>query len=152
MPTLEQQREWVAAKIKKFGPKAHCSQCFVSEEVRKASIENKPDKKGRRKTRIALECYSPAAYSAWNELMETLMERCGCNPIIVVDLLALLVHQAMKQEVVNRDNAVTAEDGIDVALHGLFAVTNYEDALRKAKSERRKRRMLAAEDIRDGVV
>lgn len=147
MPTLEQQREWVAAKIKKFGPNAHCSQCFVSEEVRKEAISNKPDASGRRRTRIALECYSPEAYSAWNEMLEMLMERCGYNPIIVVDLLALLVHQAMRQEVVNKDNAVTAEDGIDVALHGLFAVRDYEDALRKAKKEKRQRRLVATVSV-----
>ena len=149
MPTLEQQREWVNAKIKKFGLKAHCSQCFVSEEVRKASIENKPDKKGRRKTRIALECYSPEAYSAWNEMLEMLMERCGYNPIILVDLLALLVHAAMHDADFSEfgGEGCPKVDGIDAALHGLYKLKDYEDALRKAKKEKRQRRLEATVSV-----
>ena len=135
MPTISQLEEWVRAKKAKYGPDAHCSQPFVSEELRREAIANKPDAAGKRKTRIALETYSPEAYSAWNELIEELMERCGCNPLLVVDLLALLVHEALRTELAE------GMDGIGVALHGLFKLKDYEEELRRWKVEKRLRRL-----------
>jgi len=127
MPTLENALETIKAKIAKYGKSAHCNPIFVSEEIRKNAIENKPDSAGRRKTRIALETYSPEAYSLWNELIESLMERLGHNPILVIDVLAVLIRSA-------------GDEGIEIAKDNLAKVMDYEQELRRAKSERKAQR------------
>jgi hypothetical protein len=134
MPTIAQLEEWVKEKKRKFGANAHCSQPVVSEEARARAIENKPDEAGRRRTRIGLETYSPEAYSAWNQTLEYLMERCGYNPLLVVDLLLILVQEARKH------TEGEGVDGLDIAKAGLFSVCDYEEKLRAAKAEYRARR------------
>ena len=96
-------------------------------------------------------------------MLEDLMERSGCNPLIVVDVLLLLVKEAQKPTgmcqcwhkkdrhgeaqddgealygCVDCDCQVFRElDGIDIAKQGLFAVCDYEKELRDAKERRRK--------------
>lgn len=134
MPTLKQAREYLNEKIRKYGEEAHCTQIIVSEESRQRAIENKPDAEGRQHTRIGFETYSAKAYSAWHATIEYLMERCGYNPILVVDLLLLLVQEARQQ------TEGEGVDGIDIAKSGLFKVCDYEEELRAAKAERRARK------------
>lgn len=142
MPTLEQQRENIEAKIRKYGKHAHCNVLVVSEEARAEAIANKPDASGRQKTRISLETYSPKAYSDWNQMLENLMERCGCNPLIVVDLLLLFVMEAQRNnqviEVDEYGNPTYTKDGIDIAKEALFKVHDYPQALAEAKAEKRR--------------
>lgn len=134
MPTLGQLQEQLKEKIRKWGPDAHCTQLVVSEEARQNAIENKPDSAGKRRTRIGLETYSPEAYSAWNSTLEYLMERCGYNPLVVVDILLLLVQEARKY------TEGEGIDGLDIAKAGLFSICDYEEKLRIAKSEYRARK------------
>lgn len=134
MPTLLQAKEQIEYKIHKYGPDAHCTPVIVAEESRANSIENKPDEQGKRRTRIGLETYSPESYSAWNSTIEFLMERCGFNPLIVVDVLLLLVQEARQQ---TESDGV---DGIEIAKGSLFKLRNYPEELQKAKEEWRARR------------
>jgi hypothetical protein len=92
------------------------------EDVRKDAVKNTA-----LKTRIGLETYSPESYSLWNQIIESLMEQLGCNPILVVDVLALLVKMA-------------GEDGIKIAKDGLAKLVDYEQKLREAKTERKRRK------------
>ena len=134
IPTLGQLQEQLKEKIRKWGPHAHANQLIVSEESRQNAIANKPDETGRRRTRIGLETYSPEAYSAWNETLEYLMERCAYNPLIVVDLLLLLVQEARSH------TEGEGVDGIDIAKTGLFSICDYEEKLREAKAAYRARK------------
>lgn len=129
MPTLEQMAENVKEKIRKYGPHAHCGMLVVSEELREKAIKNAPDAEGRQRTRIALECYAPASYSLWNEIIEMLMEKLGYNPILLVDVLALLVRSA-------------GYDGIQIIVENLAKVCDYEAELKQAKTARRERRFI----------
>jgi len=134
VPTLIQLQEQLKEKIRKWGPDAHCNRLIVSEEARQDAIANRPDDTGKRRTRISLETYSPEAYSAWNQTLEYLFERCGYNPLIVVDLLLLLVQEA-------RSHAEgEGVDGIDIAKTGLFSICDYEEKLREAKAAYRARK------------
>jgi hypothetical protein len=134
VPTLGQLQEQIKEKIRKWGPDAHAGILVVSEESRQKAVENKPDEAGRRRTRIGLETYSPEAYSAWNQTLEYLMERCGCNPLIVVDLLLLLVQEARQH------TEGEGVDGIEIAKTGLFSICDYEEKLREAKAAYRARK------------
>lgn len=137
MPTLGQLKEQIEFKIRKFGEGAHAGQLVVMEEVRAKAIKNEPDEEGRRRTRIGLQTYSPEAYSAWNQTVEYLMQRCASNPILVVDLILLLVQEARQQ------TEGDGTDGIDIAKAGLFSLADYEQKLRDAKTAyaERKRRV-----------
>jgi hypothetical protein len=128
----------VKEKIRKFGGNAHCGQLVVMEEARAKAIKNEPDEEGRRCTRIGLQTYSPEAYSEWNATIEYLMERCGHNPLLVVDLLLLLVQEARRQ------TEGESTDGIDIAKGMLFSLGDYEEKLRQAKAEYRARKLLGA--------
>lgn len=134
MPTLGQLQEQLKEKIRRWGPDAHCGVLVVSEEARQKAIANKPDEAGRQRTRISMETYSPESYSAWNQTLEYLMERCGYNPLVVVDLLLLLVQEARKH------TEGEGIDGLDIAKAGLFSICDYEEKLRIAKSEYRARK------------
>ncbi len=134
MPTLGQIRDQVAAKIRKHGEGAHCGQLVVMEEVRAKAIKNEPDEEGRRRTRIGLQTYSPEAYSAWNSAIEYLMERCGHNPMLVVDLLLLLVNEAKSNQF---EGGI---DGLTIALHRLYQALDYETVFREAKTAYRNRK------------
>lgn len=130
VPTLKQLAEWTDWHLKKYGPNAHCSQPICTEEARKNAIENKPDEKGRRKTRIGLETYSPESYSKWNSILEEVMKRCGFNPILAVDL----IYHLLVLEIANGK--------INGHLHNLGEVVDYEAELRegrRAAMERRKK-------------
>lgn len=127
MPTIDQNIEMLQRKREKYGGEAHTNQLVVMEEVRANAIANVPDEAGRQRTRIGLETYSPAAYSLWNTIIESLMEQLGANPIIVVDVLALLVRMA-------------GEEGIKLAKDNLAKIHDYETELRAAKEERRLRK------------
>lgn len=135
MPTLSQALEQLQYKIRRFGPNAHCTEIIVSEESRARAIENKPDERGKQRTRIGLETYSPESYSAWNQAIEYLMERCGYNPLIVVDLLLLLVQEARQQ--------TEGPDGIEIAKSTLFNLRDYPAELHKAKEEWKAKRKRA---------
>src|ERR1017187_7737761 len=141
MPTLSQAREQLDFKIKKFGPDAHCNHLVVSEESRAKAIANEPDELGRQRTRIGLQTYSPEAYSEWNATVEYLMERCGCNPILVVDLILLLVQEAREQTDTRDIFFREGVDGIDIAKDSLFKIGgDYEEKLREAKTAYRNRK------------
>ena len=134
MPTLSNALETIKAKIARYGGDAHCNPIFVSEQIRAEAIANRPDSTGRRKTRIALELYSPESYTAWNEMLESLIERCGYNPLILVDLLRLLVMEAQQP------SFQEGKDGIALALESLYKLNpEYESELRQAKAEKRNR-------------
>lgn len=122
MPTLIQLAEWCQAEIRKGKGQCHTQHPVIMEEVRKAAVKN-----SSLKTRIGLETYSPKSYSLWNEIIELLMEQLGCNPILVVDVLAVLVRMA-------------GEEGIRIAKDNLAKVCDYEQELRDAKTQRRLRR------------
>lgn len=124
MPTLSQVRETINQKIAKFGPSAHCNVLVVSEELRQEAVKNKAEK-----TRISLETYSAQSYRDWNAMLEQLMEECGYNPLLLIDLIRLLVLEARRQG----DGEI---NGIQIALRGLCKIADYEEALRKAKSDR----------------
>lgn len=134
MPTLSQLEEWVKAKKAKFGGAVHCSQPVVAEEVRARAIKNEPDADGKRCTRIGFETYSPECYIAWHETISYLMDRCGSNPILVLDVLLLLVREAVKH------TEGEGVDGIEIAKAGLFAMSDYEQRLREAKATYRARK------------
>lgn len=137
MPTLKQAKELIEYKIRTFGENAHCTEIIVSEESRARAIENKPDERGKQRTRIGLETYSPESYSAWNQAIEYLMERCGYNPLIVVDLLLLLVQEARQSE------GEGGPDGIEIAKSTLFNLRDYPAELHKAKEEWKAKRKRA---------
>lgn len=127
MPTVEQLAEWCKAEIRKGKGQCHTQHPVIMEDVRKQQIENKPDSSGRQRTRIGFETYSPKAYSLWNEIFESLMEQLGANPILVVDVIALIIRMA-------------GVDGVRIAKDGLAKVMDYEQELRDAKAERKRRR------------
>lgn len=122
MPTVSQLAEWCAAEIRKGKGDCHTQHPVIMEDVRKDAVKNTA-----LKTRIGLETYSPESYSLWNQIIESLMEQLGCNPILVVDVLALLVKMA-------------GEDGIKIAKDGLAKLVDYEQKLREAKTERKRRK------------
>lgn len=62
------------------------------------------------------------------------MERCGFNPILVVDVMLLLVQEARQQ---TESDGV---DGLDIAKGMLFKLANYDEKLSQAKAEWRARR------------
>lgn len=140
MPILKHMREKIDAKIAKFGEEAHCNELFVSEELRKEAVKNLAGK-----TRISLETYSVDSYKQWNAMLEGLMQECGCNPLLVVDLLHALVYEA-RRNVAWSDPKKKLPDlnGIQVLIRGLSANIDYEADLRKAKSEKLARRKKAA--------
>ncbi len=115
------------------------------EEVRAQAIANKADEDGRRRTRIGLQTYSPEAYSAWNSAIEYLMQRCGANPLLVVDLILLLVDEARTNTFPGMDlegGMALGEhiDGLTIALHQLYKARDYESVFREAKTVYRNRR------------
>lgn len=126
MPTIDQAIEYLKQKRLKYGGTAHTNHIVVSEEARQNAIENKPDEAGRQHTRVSLETYSPSAYSLWNQIIEQLMEKLGYNPILLVDVLALLVRAA-------------GDEGVEKAKDELAKALDYEQELRDAKAERKKR-------------
>ena len=130
MPTIDQLGEWVKAEQRKGNGQCHTNHPVIMEHVRKEAIKN-----SAAKTRIALECYSPRSYAAWNEMLEYLMERCGCNPLLVVDMLRLLVHEARTN--VDRDEDGNDFDGITIAKHGLCKLQDYEAELREARAKKK---------------
>jgi len=129
MPTINQLADWAKAEIRKGKGHYHTQHPVIMEETRKEAIKNTAAK-----TRIALECYSPRSYAAWNEMLEYLMDRCGCNPLLVVDLLRLLVHEA------RLNPGPHGDDGVDLALMGLHKVNDYEIELREARAAKKARR------------
>ena len=134
LPTLQNALETIQFKIRQYGKDAHCTPIVVAEEERKKRVENKPDEEGRQKTKIAFETYSPDSYSAWHATFEYLLERCGFNPLIVVDVLLLLVQEARGQ------TEGEGVDGLEIAKQSLFKLRNYPEELEKAKTEWRARR------------
>ncbi len=139
MPTLENALEQIKDKIRKFGPRAHCTRIIVAEESKKEAIANEPDEEGRRRTMIGFQTYCPEAYSNWHEMINYLVERCAFNPILTIDLVLLLVQEA-RQHTEGEET-----DGIDIALASLFKVNgDYEEKLRTAKAEYRARRRKAS--------
>jgi hypothetical protein len=135
VPTLGALEEQLKEKIRKYGKDAHCGRLIVMEEVRTNAIKNEPDETGRQRTRISLETYSPESYSNWNSTLEYLMERCGFNPLLVVDLLLLFVQEARQQT--EGENT----DGIDIGKSMLFKINGeYETKLAEAKAAYRARK------------
>jgi hypothetical protein len=134
LPTIDQVIESLKQKRLKYGGNAHTNQVVVMEEVRAKAIKNEPDADGKRCTRIGFETYSPECYSAWHETISYLMDRCGSNPILVLDLLLLLVHEAREQ------TETDGVDGLDVAKGMLFKMGDYEEKLRAAKAAYRARK------------
>lgn len=131
MPTLSQQLENVQSKIRRWGPDAHCNQLIVSEESREKAIKNEPDEMGRQHTRVSLETYSPASYSLWNQIIETMMEKLGYNPILCIDVMAGIIRAA-------------GDEGIELVKGELVKVLDYEAELRTAKAARRARKAAKA--------
>ncbi len=62
------------------------------------------------------------------------MERCGYNPLILVDLLLLLVQEARQQ------TEGEGVDGIEIAKASLFKLRNYPEELQRAWQEWKARR------------
>lgn len=146
MPTLSQQLENLQAKIRKYGPDAHCQPLVVLEEVAKENIANKPDAAGRQKTKIAFETFSPKSYSDWCEAKERILPRCGFNGAILADLLLLFIYEAERNVIEDEDHEgnIRERDGIDLALDGLFRAMrasgrDYELELRSAKLARKRK-------------
>jgi hypothetical protein len=96
------------------------------EEVRKEAIKNTAEK-----TRVGFESYSPRSYRAWNEQLEVLMESLGCNPILVLDVMLLILKLA-------------GPEGVDVAKENLCKLNDYESELREARAAKKRKRLGAA--------
>jgi len=122
MPTIDQLGEWVKAEQRKGNGQCHTNHPFIMEHVRKEAIKNVAAK-----TRIALECYSPRSYAAWNTMLEWLMERLACNPLLVVDVMFTIMKLA-------------GEEGVEIAKNSLCSLNNYEDELRTARAAKKARR------------
>src|SRR6266576_1487214 len=134
MPTLKNALEQLQDKIRKFGENAHCTRIVVVEESKQNAIANEPDDQGHRRTMIGFQTYSAEAYSSWHAMISYIVERCGFNPILAVDLILLLVQEARQQ------TETEGVDGIDIALASLFKVNgDYEERLREAKAQYRAR-------------
>ncbi len=126
MPTLNQLRDKIDQKIAKFGGNAHANDFKVMEEERASNIANKPDERGKQKTRIGLETYSPESYSEWNKLIEYGMEKCGFNPILFVDVMATILYLA-------------GDEGFKIAHDQLCGQQDYEKRLREGRAAKKRK-------------
>ena len=122
MPTIDQLGEWVKAEQRKGNGQCHTNHPVIMEHVRKEAIKNESAK-----TRIAFETYSPRSYSDWNDLLEWMMESLGCNPILVVDVMYLIMKLA-------------GEEGVEMAKDNLFKLHDYEAELREARAKKKAKR------------
>ncbi len=122
MPTIDQLAEWTKFQQSKGKGQCHTQHPVIMEEIRKEAIKNTAEK-----TRIGFETYSPRSYRAWNEQLEVLMERLGCNPILVLDVMLLILKMA-------------GEEGVEIAKDNLCKLNDYETELRAGRQAKRKRR------------
>jgi hypothetical protein len=126
VPTLLQLRDWTISEIAKGKGECHTQHPVIMEEVRKEAIKNTAEK-----TRVGFETYSPRSYRAWNGQIETLMEELGCNPILVLDVMLLILKMA-------------GPEGVSVAKENLCKLNDYENELREARAVKKRKRLRGA--------
>lgn len=97
------------------------------EEVRREAVKNTAEK-----TRVGFETYSPRSYRSWNEMLEWLMEELGCNPILVMDVILLIIRMG------------TRDGGLEVAKESLCGMNDYENELREARAAKKRKKDLGA--------
>ena len=82
MPTLLQLAEWCKAELAKGKGHLHTNHPVIMEEEQAKRIANKPDKEGKRKTKIAWETEDPECYALFHKQRERYFKFAGGNPVI----------------------------------------------------------------------
>ena len=89
MPTIRQLKEWVDHQIANGKESFHTNHVICMEDEQAKRIANKPDKEGKRKTRIAWETEDPECYALFHQQRERYFKFAGGNPVLATEAVIM---------------------------------------------------------------